>query len=57
MSDRVIVMSARPASVIEDLQIELPRPRSLDVRDTPAFIEYTGHLRARFKALGVFSND
>jgi NitT/TauT family transport system ATP-binding protein len=57
MSDRVIVMSARPASVVEDLRIELPRPRSLDVRDTPAFNEYTGHLRARFKALGVFSND
>ena len=57
MSDRVIVMSARPASVVEDLKIDLPRPRSLDVRDTPAFNEYTAHLRARFKALGVFSND
>ncbi len=57
MSDRVIVMSARPASVVEDLQIDLPRPRSLDVRDTPEFNEYTAHLRARFKALGVFSND
>jgi NitT/TauT family transport system ATP-binding protein len=57
MSDRVIVMSARPASVVEDLQIDLPRPRSLDVRDTPKFNEYTAHLRARFKALGVFSND
>jgi NitT/TauT family transport system ATP-binding protein len=57
MSDRVIVMSARPASVVEDLRIDLPRPRSLDVRDTPAFNEYTAHLRARFKALGVFSND
>ncbi len=57
MSDRVIVMSARPASVVEDLHIDLPRPRNLDVRDTPQFNEYTAHLRARFKALGVFSND
>ncbi len=57
MSDRVIVMSARPASVAEEVVIDLPRPRTLDVRDTPEFNAYTARIRARFKQLGVFSND
>lgn len=57
LSDRIIVMSARPARVAEVVQIELPRPRHLDVRDTPKFGDYTSHLRAMFKQLGVFGDD
>jgi NitT/TauT family transport system ATP-binding protein len=57
MSDRVIVMSARPASVARDIVIDLPRPRRLDVRDTPEFNAYTGRIRKLFEQLGVFAND
>jgi NitT/TauT family transport system ATP-binding protein len=32
LSDRVIVLSARPGRVLADVQIDLPRPRSSDVR-------------------------
>ncbi len=56
MSDRVLVMSARPARVLEDIVIDLPRPRSLDIRHTAEFNAYTGRIWSRFKELGVFTN-
>jgi len=40
LSDRVIVMAARPGRVIADIAIELPRPRELDVKLTPEFVRY-----------------
>jgi NitT/TauT family transport system ATP-binding protein len=45
LADRVLVMSDRPGRIIEDLQIDLPRPR--DPRATkglPDFSRYTLHL-------------
>lgn len=57
MSDRVIVMSARPASIAEEIVIGLPRPRRLEIRDSPEFTAYTGHIRSLFKQLGVFAGD
>lgn len=45
LSDRVLVMSSRPGRVIEDLRIELPRPRSVrQTRADPKFTEYVTHL-------------
>jgi ABC-type nitrate/sulfonate/bicarbonate transport system ATPase subunit len=40
LSDRVIVMAARPGRVIADITIEIPRPRALEVKRTPKFQEY-----------------
>jgi NitT/TauT family transport system ATP-binding protein len=45
LSDRVLVMSERPGRILEDLAIELPRPR--DPRSTklrPEFAKYVLHL-------------
>lgn len=57
LSDRVVVMTGRPASVAEDIKIDLPRPRKLSVRDSSEFNAYTGRIREMFKDLGVFTND
>jgi NitT/TauT family transport system ATP-binding protein len=40
LSDRVIVMSARPGRVIADIRIDIPRPRALAVKRTDAFLGY-----------------
>jgi NitT/TauT family transport system ATP-binding protein len=40
LSDRVIVMSARPGRIIADLRIEIPRPRDLRVKRNPQFLQY-----------------
>jgi NitT/TauT family transport system ATP-binding protein len=37
LSDRVIVMSARPGRIIDDINVNLARPRSLDVKRSPGF--------------------
>jgi len=40
LSDRVIVLSARPSRMVEALDIALPRPRTLEVRASPGFGKY-----------------
>ncbi len=40
LSDRVLVMSARPGRILEDIRIDLPRPRDLEVKRTPQFVAY-----------------
>jgi NitT/TauT family transport system ATP-binding protein len=37
LSDRVIVMSARPGRIIDDVTVGLGRPRSLDIKRSPEF--------------------
>ncbi len=46
LSDRVILMSPRPGRVALDLRIDLPRPRGIEVKETPKFIEYQRQLRS-----------
>jgi NitT/TauT family transport system ATP-binding protein len=53
LSDRVVVMAANPGRIIETIPIELPRPRTLDSRETPEFGHYTRTIRKRFEELGV----
>ena len=49
LSDRVVVMSFRPGTIKEIIDIDLPRPRSSEIRASEAFGRYVGkvwtHLR------------
>lgn len=45
LSDRVVVLSARPGRIRADLNIDLPRPRSGEVRQSEAFNRYEAELR------------
>jgi NitT/TauT family transport system ATP-binding protein len=40
LADRVVVMTARPGTVKEIIDIDLPRPRDLDIRSSTAFNVY-----------------
>jgi NitT/TauT family transport system ATP-binding protein len=53
LSDRVIIMSARPGRVEDIVEIDLPRPRSLSIRQTPAFAAYSERISRVFEAIGV----
>ncbi|RYF75303.1 MAG: ABC transporter ATP-binding protein [Comamonadaceae bacterium] len=52
LSDRVFVMSERPGSIAAVYDIDLPRPRPLDVMGTERFASYAKTLRAHFFAQG-----
>jgi NitT/TauT family transport system ATP-binding protein len=45
ISDRAIIMTARPGKVAEIIDNQLPRPRDLDTMSLPLFSEYCGHIR------------
>ncbi|MPZ70727.1 MAG: ATP-binding cassette domain-containing protein [Actinobacteria bacterium] len=40
LSDRVIVMSARPGKILDDIQVDLPRPRELAIKRSESFLRY-----------------
>jgi len=44
LSDRVVVMSARPGRVRETVPVEFPRPRALALKRTPEFNRIVGHI-------------
>ncbi|TMF25458.1 MAG: ABC transporter ATP-binding protein [Chloroflexi bacterium] len=44
LSDRVIVMSARPGRILADIEIELPRPRALELKRSAQFTAYADQI-------------
>lgn len=53
LSDRVLVMSPGPGKLIEDIPIDLERPRPVEIGEQKAFIEYADHIYHIFRQLGV----
>jgi NitT/TauT family transport system ATP-binding protein len=50
LSDRVIVLGSRPGVIRDEIRIELPRPRTLEIKRTPAFNEYVDTIWQLIKA-------
>jgi NitT/TauT family transport system ATP-binding protein len=44
LGDRVVVLTARPARVLEEVPIRLPRPRDITVKKSIACLEYRNHV-------------
>jgi NitT/TauT family transport system ATP-binding protein len=57
LSDKVVVMAASPGRVVETVEIDLPRPRTLDMRETPEFGRYAKHIRQLFQDLGFLKGQ
>jgi NitT/TauT family transport system ATP-binding protein len=53
LADRVIVMSPRPGRIEQTIEIGLPRPRGLDARKLPAFLQATERITNLFLSRGV----
>ena len=47
LADRIIVMTPRPGAVREILDVNLPRPRSMETLSDPAFSALSNHIRGR----------
>jgi len=52
LADRVLVMTPRPGRILDDLRIDLPRPRGLEVMNTEAFGAYVRRIRIALNATG-----
>jgi NitT/TauT family transport system ATP-binding protein len=44
LGDRVVVLTARPARIREEVRIALPRPRGLEVKKSVECLEYRNHI-------------
>jgi NitT/TauT family transport system ATP-binding protein len=50
-------MSPRPGRIEQVVEIDLPWPRPLSIRETEAFGEYTRTIRGIFASLGILKDD
>jgi len=49
LSDRVMVFSPRPAQIVAEMKVDLPRPRQEETRYEPEFLRYAKRLRQAIK--------
>jgi NitT/TauT family transport system ATP-binding protein len=50
LSDRVLVMTPRPATVGFVTEVKLPRPRTIEMQESDEFNRYVGLLRRAIEA-------
>src|SRR5438874_6329837 len=53
LSDRILVMGPSPGEVVEDIRVELPRPRPIVLGDVKEFAAYVDRIHRHFERLGV----
>jgi NitT/TauT family transport system ATP-binding protein len=57
LADRVVVLSPRPGRILDIIDIDLPRPRKLAIRETPEFGAYTLKIRRLFEGMGLIDES
>jgi NitT/TauT family transport system ATP-binding protein len=50
LSTKIVVMSPRPGRIAEVIESNLPRERTLDIRDSPEFLEIAARVRDGLRA-------
>ncbi|RJF69228.1 ABC transporter ATP-binding protein [Rhodopseudomonas palustris] len=53
LGDRVVVMARNPGRIAEIVDIDIPRPRPLSIRQTEDFGKYVQHIRHLFASMGL----
>jgi NitT/TauT family transport system ATP-binding protein len=57
LSDRILVMTPRPGRVDRVIEVDLPRPRRLALREDPRVAQYASLVRERFLAHGILREE
>ena len=53
LSDRIFVMSPSPGRVVDEIKVDLPRPRPLALNESPDFSTYVDRIYGHFERMGV----
>jgi NitT/TauT family transport system ATP-binding protein len=53
LSDRILVMGPSPGEVVEEITVDIPRPRPIVLGDVPEFATYVDRIHRHFERLGV----
>ena len=53
LSDRILVMSPSPGEVVEEIRVDIARPRPIVLGDVPQFAGYVDRIHRHFERLGV----
>jgi NitT/TauT family transport system ATP-binding protein len=53
LSDRILVMGPSPGEVVDEIRVELPRPRPIVLGDVKEFGAYVDRIHRHFERLGV----
>ncbi len=53
LSDRILVMGPSPGEVVEEMRVDLPRPRPIVLGDVKEFAGYVDRIHRHFERLGV----
>jgi NitT/TauT family transport system ATP-binding protein len=53
LSDRIFVMSPTPGEVVDEIKVNLPRPRPIVLGDAPEFAAYVDQIYGHFERMGV----
>jgi NitT/TauT family transport system ATP-binding protein len=53
LADRILVMSSRPGRIVGEINVDLPRPRTVDSTETIAFTQFTRQVRKNLNSSGA----
>lgn len=53
LADRVVVMTPRPGKIASIIDVDLERPRTLSIRESAKFADYSGRIRTIFEKAGI----
>lgn len=54
LSDRILVMSNGPGTIVDEIHVDLPRPRPAHLGEYPDFAKYAQRIYLTFEKLGIY---